>query len=97
MRDLDLGLLTGSFYLLKSERGWNNLLELFLQLLAFGFWDKAYDVPGMKQTKKFAEFLVVQIGNFVGCDECTMFGLKSNILCCKITIFCKLNSKENES
>ncbi|KAJ8425500.1 hypothetical protein Cgig2_015893 [Carnegiea gigantea] len=39
------------------------------------FWVKAYDVPGKKQTTSFAHLLASNIGDFVSCNEATMFGV----------------------
>jgi len=39
------------------------------------FWVKAYDLPGKKQTTSFAHLLASNFGDFVSCDEATMFGV----------------------
>ena len=38
------------------------------------FWVEAYDVPGARQTKAFAEFLGSHVGTFVDGENEQMFG-----------------------
>ncbi|KAJ8452109.1 hypothetical protein Cgig2_016690 [Carnegiea gigantea] len=49
------------------------------------FWVKAYDVPGVRQTKNFAEFLGSHIGTFVDCEDSNMFGADRS-LCFRVDV-----------
>ncbi|KAJ8439082.1 hypothetical protein Cgig2_009225 [Carnegiea gigantea] len=44
------------------------------------FWVKAYDVPVMRQTKKFVEFLVSQVGTFVDYEDVSITWLRASAL-----------------
>lgn len=44
-----------------------------VEFLTAWFWVKVYDVLGKKQPSSFAQLLASHLGEFVSCDEATMF------------------------
>ncbi|KAJ8422345.1 hypothetical protein Cgig2_006315 [Carnegiea gigantea] len=69
----------GNFLLIKEWTGLEQTLEIKFTYV------KAFDVPGIRQTKKFAEFLGSQIGTFVDCDDSMMLGADKS-LCFRVDI-----------
>ena len=67
----------GKIPLIKEWTGLEQPSEI--QFTTVRFWVKAYDVQGIRQTKKFAEFLRSQIGTFVDCEDSTMFGADKSL------------------
>ena len=63
----------GNILLLKQTTGLERPSDV--QFSKARFWVKAYDVPAKKQTTSFARLLASNIGDFVSCDEATMFGV----------------------
>jgi len=62
----------GHLLLVKEWSGIEQPSEIAFR--AARFWVKVYDVPGIRQTKAFAEFLGAQIGTFVDCEDNIIFG-----------------------
>ena len=68
----------GCILLLKQMTGLEVPSEVIFSIARF--WAKAYDILGKKQTVSFARILVSHIGNFVSCDDTTMFGRQGIML-----------------
>ncbi|KAJ8444151.1 hypothetical protein Cgig2_030971 [Carnegiea gigantea] len=73
----------GHVLLLKEWTGLEQLSEIKFDKACF--WVDAYDVPGVRETKAFAQFLMSKIGDFVECEETNMFGA-DKALCFKVDI-----------
>jgi len=57
----------GNLLLLKEWTGLDQPSEI--QFTSVRFWVKVYDVPAMRQTKKYEEFIGSQIGTFVNYED----------------------------
>jgi len=73
----------GHLLLLRPWTGLEQPSELTFSVARF--WVKAYDVPGLRQTKAFAEFLGSQIGSFVDCEEANLLGA-DKALCFRVDV-----------
>ncbi|KAJ8427008.1 LOW QUALITY PROTEIN: hypothetical protein Cgig2_004210 [Carnegiea gigantea] len=70
----------GSLLLLKQMTGLEVLSKV--KFSTARFWIKANDVSGKKQTISFAWILASHIGEFVSCDNVTMFAIDKAMLSC---------------